>query len=106
MQAARKPHDPSAFACGATSFTPIDDYYAKSVISSPDHKKQIHLNQDGSFGIFVGQAQIGSRTSDVSSDVEVGWPPESTQFFIMYSDGGAIGGFHAEGSSLYEAAKW
>jgi hypothetical protein len=103
-QTANKP-DPSAFACGATSFTPLDDSYGQTVVISPDQKKHISLNKDGSFGIFVGQKQIGSLTYDVSADVEAGWSPDSTQFFIMYSDSGSIGGFHAHLFSIQQEEK-
>jgi hypothetical protein len=103
-QTAPKP-DPSAFACGATSFTPLDDSYGQTVVSSPDQKKHISLNKDGSFGIFVGQKQIGSLTYDVSADVEAGWSPNSTQFFIMYSDSGSIGGFHTYLFSIQQGEK-
>jgi hypothetical protein len=84
--AGQQPRDASAFACDATSFTPLDDSYGKIVISSPDEKKHIRLNQDGSFGIFVGQKRIGLPTYNVEADVEAGWSPDSTRFFIMYSD--------------------
>src|SRR3984957_14562300 len=103
-QTAHKP-DPTAFACGATSFTPLDDSYGLTTVSSSDRKKHISLNRNGSFGMFVGQKQIGLPTYDVSANVEVGWSPDSTQFFIMYSDSGATGGFHAHLFSVQQGEK-
>ena len=32
--------------------------------------------------------------AELSCNIEVGWSPDSEQFFISWSDGGAIGGYH------------
>jgi hypothetical protein len=85
----QQPRDADTFACAARSFS-LEDFDKGAVVPSPDSKKHISLNPDGSFGIFVGQKQIGTRTYSVSVG-EVGWSPDSTHFFISYSDGGAVG---------------
>jgi hypothetical protein len=91
----QQPGYPGSLACAAGLFTPLNDSYVKTVVISPDRAKHIHPNQNGSFGVFVGQKQIRRLKYDAEADVEIGWSPDSTQFFITYSDSGAAGGYHA-----------
>jgi hypothetical protein len=89
------PSAPGALACAAGSFTPLDDSYAKTVVSSPDKEKSVRLHQGGSFEVYDGQKLIGKLGYDAEASVGVGWSPDSRQFFITYSDAGSAGGFHA-----------
>jgi len=87
-------HDPVAFACNSRHFMQ-DDFRSQPVIDSPDGKKAVRLTQDGNFEIVVDAAVISRlRLPDIECNIEVGWSPDSSQFFISYSDGGAAGGFH------------
>jgi hypothetical protein len=93
-QVIQQQSDHSTLACAVSSLTPLDDSYGKTVVSSPDQTKHIRLHQDGSFQVFEGKKLVGVLTYDAEANVRVGWSPDSTQFFITYSDAGSAGGYH------------
>ena len=73
----------------------LDDFEKQPTIPSPDNRKAVQLTKDGKFRVTVGKTQLSDfDLPDVSCNVEVGWSPDSSEFFISYSDGGAIGGYH------------
>lgn len=88
-------HNPQAFACNSQTFELLSFKFQLAVIS-PNGKLQIRLGKKGDFRVLAGRRQIANLPSyrDISCCIEVGWSPDSTQFFIMYSDGGGIGNYH------------
>lgn len=73
----------------------LDDFEKQPTVPSPDKTKAVQLTKEGRFRVTVGQMIISDfDLPDMSSNVEVGWSPDSSEFFISYSDGGAIGGYH------------
>lgn len=73
----------------------LDDFERQPTVPSPDNTKAVQLTKEYKFRITVGKTVLPDfGLPDVSSNVEVGWSPDSSGFFISYSDGGAIGGYH------------
>jgi hypothetical protein len=86
--------NPVGFACHSRYFA-VMSYTKHPDVVSPDDKSGIHLTKDFSFRVMSGGKEITTLSyGDMSCCLEVGWSPDSSQFFIMYSDGGAMGGFH------------
>ena len=53
------------------------------------------LDTRGGFVILEGKKRIGRvGMSQLSCCIEAGWAPDSSQFFVMWSGGGAIGEYH------------
>lgn len=87
-------HNPVGFACRSRYFV-VTSYPKHPDVVSPDGKSEIHLTKAFSFRVISGGKQIATLSyGDISCCLEVGWSPNSRQFFVMYSDGGAMGGFH------------
>jgi hypothetical protein len=92
--AQRQTRNPSSFACNSSLFT-LGDFQKKPAVSSPDRGKRVQLTEDYKFRILSGRAVVADfEMPEISSNVEIGWSPDSKQFFVSYSDSGAIGGFH------------
>lgn len=73
----------------------LEDSEKEPVMSSPDKTKAIQLTKDYKFRVKVAGTVISELTiKDVSTNIEIGWSPDSPQFFISYSDGGEVGGYH------------
>lgn len=86
--------NPVGFACHSRYFV-VMSYPEHPDVVSPDGKSEVHLTKAFSFRVMSGGKQIATLSyGDISCCLEVGWSPDSSQFFIMYSDGGAMGGFH------------
>jgi hypothetical protein len=97
----RVTHDPYSFACRSSHYM-LDDFDKQPTVPSPDKMKAVQLTKDGKFRVTVGRTTLSDfDLPDMSCNVEVGWSPDSSQFFISYSDGGAIGSYHAY---LYQVA--
>jgi len=87
-------HYPGAFACNSRHFM-ADDFQNRPVVKSPDGGIAVRLTTDGTFDVVVGDAVVSQlKFPDIESNIEIGWSPDSSQFFISYSDSGATGGFH------------
>jgi len=85
---------PVGFACHSRYFA-VMSYPEHPDVVSPDDKSAIHLTKEFSFRVISGGKEIATLSyGDMSCCLEVGWSPDSRQFFITYSDGGATGGFH------------
>ncbi|MHB8501739.1 MAG: hypothetical protein ACYDCG_14615 [Candidatus Acidiferrales bacterium] len=91
---------PHRLLCGQSTYT-LEDFNAGTVTSfAPNRSNHILLGKNGSFLVFRGETEIGSiHLTDLSSNIEIVWSPDSQKFSITYSDGGAEGAFHAH---LYE----
>lgn len=64
-------------------------------VRSPNGKPEIHLTKKFALRVLSRGKLIETLYyDDMSCCIEVGWSPDSKQFFIMYGDGGAVGGFH------------
>ena len=87
-------HDPTAFACDSKIFS-LQDFESSPSVMSPDGKNRVRLNKDHSFRVLADEAEIArlGNDFDMSCCIEVGWAPDSKQFFISYSNGGATGGY-------------
>ena len=87
----------------------LDDFGNQPAVDSPDGRKSVQLTSDGNFRVFSGRAVIAARgLPDVMSNIEIGWSPDSTQFFVSYSNGGETGGYQVymyrlNGSALTES---
>ena len=98
-------HDQDSFACRSSHYM-LDDFEKQPTVSSPDHMKAVQLTKNRKFRVTAGKTILSDfGLPDVSCNVEVEWSPDSSEFFISYSDGGAIGGYHVHlyrivGSSL------
>ena len=82
-----------------------DGYSKKPIVWSPDHAKYVQLwstpqNAEADEGVFSLSMYSGNQLSktitikDLSAATFVKWSPDSKAFFVMWSDGGAIGGYH------------
>jgi hypothetical protein len=92
LMAQRAEHD--SFACTSRHYM-LDDFEKQPAVSSPDKTKAVQLTKGYKFRVKVGDQVISAITiNDISSNVEVGWSPDSSQFFISYSDGGLVGRYH------------
>jgi hypothetical protein len=91
--AQREPRNLYSFACNSSYFT-LKDFENQPTVISPDGEKRVRLTKDGQFIIQLGSTVVaGFGLPEISANIEVGWSPDSRQFFISYSDGGAIGGY-------------
>lgn len=89
-------HDPASFACRSSHYM-LDDFEKQPTVLSPDKMKAVQLTKGGKFRVTVGKTLLSDfDLPDLSCNVEVGWSPDSSEFFISYSDGGAIGGYHVD----------
>ncbi len=93
-----------SYSCRADLFMP-DAYGKKPIVWSPDHAKYVRLwstpeiaePDEGVFSlsIYSGDRLLKTFTlQDLSAGTFVKWSPDSKAFYIMWSDGGAIGGYH------------
>jgi hypothetical protein len=90
------PSNPNAFAVSSRTFDLEDFGRPKSMVLSPDESKTIRLARGGSFEVTEGSSLLTSiSVKELSSNIEVGWSPDSTQFFISWSSEGAIGVYNA-----------
>ncbi len=82
-----------------------DGYSKKPVVWSPDHTKHVRLwstpqDAEADEGIFSLSMYSGNRLlktitlKDLSAATFVKWSPDSKAFYVMWSDGGAVGGYH------------
>jgi len=79
----------------------LDDFQNQPSVLSPDNARAVRLTKHYRFRVTSGKTVISEfKLPDVSSNIEIGWSPDSSQFFISYSDGGAVGGFHVHLYSL------
>jgi hypothetical protein len=94
LLAERPAHDPDSFACSSRHYM-LQDFEKQPTISSPDKTSVIQLTKDYKFRVAIGDKEVSNfELPDISCNIEVGWSPDSSQFFISYSDGGATGGYH------------
>ena len=90
----RLPHDPYSFACSSAHYM-LEDFAKQPRVPSPDLEKAVQLTKEGKVLVTENKTVLGSFSfPDVSSNLEIGWSPDSSQFFISYSDGGVIGAYH------------
>jgi hypothetical protein len=100
--------NPSSFACNSSLFS-LEDFDERTSADSPDGKKSVQLTEDGKFRVVSGSAVVAEfGLPEILSSIEIGWSPDSKQFFVSYSDGGATGGYHVHmyrlnGSTLTES---
>jgi WD40 repeat protein len=74
----------------------LQDFDFMPSVVSPDGTKRVLLSKDYSFRVFDGKREIGAfHLHELSSNISIVWSPDSDRFAISYSDGGAIGGYHA-----------
>ena len=94
LSAQTPPTDTNAYAVSSRTFDREDFGRPNSTVVSPDKSKTIRLMKDGSFAVLDGASPVTNiSVKELASNIEVGWSPDSTQFFISWSNGGAIGVF-------------
>jgi hypothetical protein len=82
----------------------LDDFDKQPSVSSPDGTKAVQLateirfpalgDKEYKFRVLIDGALVSTlEFPDLSLNIEVGWSPDSSQFFISYSDGGSVGGY-------------
>lgn len=77
-----------SFPCDAQSFFAQDAGKPVAVARSPDDRKQVVMDDLDVFRIVAHGRSIQTvKYYDIRDTVYLGWSPDSTQFFIMYSDG-------------------
>ncbi|HEX7287693.1 MAG TPA: hypothetical protein VF532_16005 [Candidatus Angelobacter sp.] len=87
--------DPYLYACSGNNFMEEDAGQPRTIVSSPDGRKRIAMTKPKVFAVSIdGRIVRTLRYRDISAGIETGWSPDSTQFFVMYSAGGAIGDYH------------
>lgn len=83
-----------SYAVSSKTFDLNDFGKPKAKVFSPDGAKSIRLVKGGKFGVYEGSHSLTEISAEeLSSNIEIGWSPDSTQFFIRWSNGGAIGAF-------------
>lgn len=81
------------FACRAQAFQ-LESFEMEPGVASPDHWKRVQLRKNYTFEVWNRSRQVATfEYRDMNCCVEVGWSPDSTQFFVMYSDSGGNGSF-------------
>lgn len=85
--------------CAATAFV-LQDLEKEPAVVAPDGRHRILLRvrtEDDDYGwvrIYTGDRLIGSfDLRDLSAGVYVNWSPDSGAVYVMWSNGGAIGGY-------------
>lgn len=92
------------YSCRAAVFMP-DGYSDKTIVWSPDHQKYVLLSSkpehaeadEGTFSISVYAGNRLLKTfapKDLSAATFVKWSSDSKGLYVMWSDGGALGGYH------------
>ena len=85
---------PFAYAVSSKTFDLHDFGKPKAKVFSPDGAKSVRMIKGGKFAVFQGSHSVAEiSVEELLSNIEIGWSPDSTQFFISWSDGGAIGAF-------------
>jgi len=94
-----------ADSCEAQVFV-VEDLLKGPAVLSPDHKLAVRLSavqpKSDRDDIETGIATVEShkqvlgriRLHNLSAGIFVKWAPDSKAFYIMWSDGGMIGGYH------------
>lgn len=74
------------FACHARGFG-LESFRGQPSVWSPNHQRRIQLRKDYSFAVLSGDKQLATlEYRDVNCCIEIGWSPNSNQFFVSYSD--------------------
>lgn len=98
--------DPYAFGCDAKTFSLQDFGDPNAFVGSPDGRKRIALAEDGALVVILGSKRLRKIwLNDLSANLEVGWARDSEQFFVSWSDGGAIGGYHVRAFRIANDAR-
>lgn len=72
----------------------------KASVYSPDRKKVVQINGE-TVTIIVEGKQYRTRFGE-KTNAELGWAPDSSRFFLTWTDGGETGTWHVQ---VYEVAK-
>jgi hypothetical protein len=77
-----------SFPCQAQTFFIQDAGKPVANVRSPDRQKRVVLDDASVFAVVVHGRRLGTlKYYEMNSNIYVGWSPDSSQFFIMYSDG-------------------
>jgi hypothetical protein len=78
--------DEHTFACNAQSFD-LSSFEGETSTSSPDGRNHIQLRRDYTYAVFVRDKQVTRlEYLDTNCCIEIGWSPDSSQFFVSYSN--------------------
>jgi hypothetical protein len=76
----------------------LEAYEHKPVVWSPDHSKHVRLwitDLHANLSVYSKEQLLRTISlTDLSGSTFIKWSPDSNAFYVMWSDGGAIGGYH------------
>lgn len=85
------------YSCRADVFM-LESYEKQPIVWSPDHSKHVRLwsSKEHSNLSIHSRGRLLKTISlwELSGATFVKWAPDSKGFYVMWSDGGAIGGYH------------
>jgi hypothetical protein len=90
------------------TWTALDDNpQRRAHFYSPDHKKRIEILGERVFLRIDGRTFDTGVSSVLNHDAELGWAPDSTKFFVTWSETGELGTWHmqvfgADASGVHE----
>jgi len=95
-------HDRYSFACNSRNFMP-ENFAKQPVVRSPNGKNSVQLTRDYKFRITASGKKIAEfALPEAEINFEVDWSPDSSQFFISYSDSASYGGYHVHLYRVFE----
>ncbi len=78
--------DEHTFACNSQNFD-LSSFEGQASILSPDGRSRIQFQKDYKYAVFVRGKQVTAlEYLDTNCCIEIGWSPDSSQFFVTYSD--------------------
>jgi hypothetical protein len=99
------PQEPP-FPCESRAFFAQDAGKPAADVLSPDKQRRVKLDDASTFSVAVrGRTLKTLKYYEMNSNIYVGWSPDSSQFFIMYSNGNwQVHVFALEGEQVRELA--
>jgi hypothetical protein len=79
--------------CAADVFV-LDSFAKEPIVAAPDHVHAIHLKKNYHFQVMHdGRVVRDLDIKELSAGIFIKWAPDSKAFFIMWSNGGMVGGY-------------
>lgn len=63
---------------------------------SPDHRKLVDVTGEGVTIRIAGKTFPTDINNEIKHDAELGWAPDSTKFFITWTETGELGPWHMQ----------
>ncbi len=88
------------FACRAVLFQ-LESFEKEPNSVSPDQEKRVQLTKSYKFVVWNRGRKLATlEYRDLNCCIEVGWSPDSAQFFVMYSNSGGYASFSVHWYSI------